>query len=102
MRKFTSVVDANPFLAARSCLVADTNSCILVLQSFLVSSSQTVVTASSVSASGMTIGKSNFTSINCSFRFVAAFTSLCTTYKETNAFSYVAIYIQIQLSSTLH
>ena len=39
VRKFTSTVDANPFLAARSCLVADKNFCILVLQSFLVSSS---------------------------------------------------------------
>ena len=36
VHKFISIVDTNSFLAARSCLVADKNSCVLVLHSKFV------------------------------------------------------------------
>ena len=56
MHKFTSTVDAKPFLAASSCLVADKNSLILILHSFLVSSSNTLFMAVSVSLSKVATG----------------------------------------------
>ena len=77
--RFTLTVDANPFLAARFCLVADKNSCTLVLQSFLVNSLY-IVTMASLLSSSTTLGRSDFSvPINSSFKFAAAVTSSCAT-----------------------
>ena len=71
VHKFTSTVDANPFLAAKSCLVADRNSCILMLQSFLASSIYIVVMASWLMVSNSTSGRSRSNSVkNSSFKSV--------------------------------
>lgn len=51
MLKLTSTVDASPFLVASCCLLDEMNSCILVLHSFQVNSSYTLLSIPSLKTS---------------------------------------------------
>ena len=48
VHKFMCIVEANPFLVASSCFVADRNSCTRVLQTFRTKTRKTLIIATSV------------------------------------------------------